>query len=55
MDEKERAIIRAALANRIAEATKSPETAKARLVREGFYTATGQLTPQYGGKKVAAG
>lgn len=54
MDEKERAIIREALAKRTAEAAKSPEAAKARLVREGFYTPNGQLTPEYGGKRVAA-
>lgn len=53
MDERERDIIRDALQKRIAEATNNPDKARARLVREGFYTAGGQLTPEYGGKKVA--
>ena len=54
MDEAERDIIRKALAARVKEATQNPEKAKARLVEEGFYTTTGNLTPQYGGRKIAA-
>jgi hypothetical protein len=54
MDETEREIIRKALAARVKEATQNPDKARARLVEEGFYTASGNLTPQYGGRKVAA-
>jgi hypothetical protein len=54
MDESEREIIRKALAARVKEAAKHPEKAKARLVAEGFYTTNGELTPQYGGRRVAA-
>lgn len=55
MDEQEREIIRKALRARVKEATKNPEKARARLIAEGFYTKSGDLTPQYGGKKAAAG
>lgn len=53
MDETERDIIRKALAARVKEATKNPDKARARLVAEGFYTKSGDLTPQYGGKKAS--
>jgi hypothetical protein len=32
------------------EATKSPQAAREHLVRDGFYTKDGKLTPAYGGK-----
>lgn len=54
MTEAQRAQIRKALAERVAEAAKDPAKARARLIREGFYTETGELTPEYGGKRVAA-
>lgn len=49
MDEAEREIIRKALAARVKEASQEPAKARARLVAEGFYTAGGKLTPEYGG------
>jgi hypothetical protein len=55
MDERERELIRKALQARVKEAASHPDKARARLVAEGFYTKSGELTPQYGGKKVAAG
>jgi len=54
MDDQAREHIRAALAKRVTEATKHPDRALERLVQEGFYTPRGQLTPQFGGRKVAA-
>lgn len=54
MNEAQRAEIRKALAARVVEATQNPEKARARLVREGFYTEKGDLTPEYGGKRVAS-
>lgn len=52
MDENERDIIRRALDARVKEASQNPDKAKARLVEEGFYTPSGALTPQYGGRRV---
>jgi len=36
------------------EHTKSPEAARAALIREGIYTADGELMPQFGGPKLKA-
>lgn len=35
------------------EHTKSPEAARAALIREGIYTAEGELMPQFGGPQPA--
>lgn len=54
MTDAQRAAIRDAVRARAVEATKNPDKARARLVSEGFYTQSGQLTPEYGGRKLAS-
>lgn len=54
MTDAERNAIREALAARVSQAINHPDKAKARLVKEGFYTEAGKLTPQYGGRKSSA-
>lgn len=51
MSEAQYAAIRAELRARVTEAKRDPAAAKARLVREGFYTEAGELTERYGGPR----
>ena len=53
MNENQRTAIREALARRTQEANVDRKTARAFLIREGFYTKTGALAAAYGGKKPA--
>lgn len=43
--------IRKLLQSHTKEVTVSKETARAYLIKEGFYTPSGKLAPQYGGAK----
>ena len=54
-EDAQRANIREMLRRRTEEACRSPATALARLISEGFYTEGGELTPQYGGPTLAEG
>jgi len=54
MTDAQRKAIRTALQERVVEAAKNPEKARARLIREGFYTDKGELTAAYGGKQTAS-
>jgi hypothetical protein len=54
MTDAQRAAIRAALTDRVKEAENNPDQARARLIREGFYTERGNLTSQYGGRRTGA-
>jgi hypothetical protein len=50
MTQAQRDAIREALNRWTREATKSPEAARDHLIRDGFYTEDGKLTPAYGGR-----
>ena len=50
MTQAQRAAIRDALSRWTEEATVTKEAAREHLIREGFYTSDGKLTPPYGGK-----
>lgn len=54
MTEAQRDAIRKTLQDRVKEAAEQPDKARARLVREGFYTESGDLTVTYGGKRVSS-
>lgn len=43
--------IRKLLESHTKEVTASKETARAYLIKEGFYTSAGKLAPKYGGTK----
>jgi hypothetical protein len=49
IDEKRRTAILKAIADYTAEHTKTPQAARAALIREGIYTPAGELRPEYGG------
>jgi hypothetical protein len=45
----QRAAIKEMIQRRTAEALRTPETARAALIKEGVYTKAGDLAPAYGG------
>jgi hypothetical protein len=50
MDQSRADRIKQAIADYTVKATRSPEAARAALVREGIYLPSGQLSPEYGGQ-----
>jgi len=54
MTDKQRDEIVKALASRTKAATASRKAAREFLIREGYLTSSGELSPNFGGKKVAA-
>jgi hypothetical protein len=55
MTQKQREKIFQALESRTQEATASKKAAREFLVRQGYHTKDGELSPEFGGKKVAVG
>ena len=51
MNDRDREAIRAEIARWTREALKSPEAARAALMRTGMYRDSGTLKPEYGGPK----
>jgi len=55
MTDKQREELVKALAARTKAATISKKAAREFLIREGYLTSSGELSPNFGGKKVSAG
>ena len=54
MSDKQREEIVKALESRTKAATTSKKAAREFLIREGYHTSSGELSPNFGGKKTAA-
>ncbi len=55
MTDKQRDEIVKSLASRTRAATTSKKAAREFLIREGYLTSSGELSPNFGGKKASAG